>query len=267
MRRFLEQIAAIAFVIGVTYAAPAEAQSPQVQDEAGKADFDNRMADIRRRQSAVPYSDQAARIALLTERATLIAGYHGEESVAHADALQLLAFEYYSEKRWAEDAALRTRALDIRRKLQGDRSSDTLYAVRALAASLAEDGRKPEATKILADVLRAWQGGANLTDAAERTVPRGRTVEGKALGMAAAAHAKLALQGGDAAAALASARIEVPPTSGSEGDDFIRRIEQALSELPEREREIFRLSTMEDLHIRRSPNGSASRFPLCRASC
>src|SRR3546814_18202798 len=81
------------------------------------------------------------------------------------------------------------RSLNIRRKLQGDRASDTLYAVRALAHSLAEDGRKPEATKILADVLGAWQGGATLTDAAERTVPRGRTVEGKALGMAAAAHA------------------------------------------------------------------------------
>src|SRR3546814_13647179 len=83
---------------------------------------------------------------------------------------------YYSEKRWAEDAALRVRALNIRRKLQGDRASDTLYAVRALAHSLAEDGRKPEATKILADVLGAWQGGATLTDAAERPVPRGRTV-------------------------------------------------------------------------------------------
>src|SRR3546814_18857243 len=81
------------------------------------------MADIKRRQSAVPYSDKAARIALLTERATLIAGYHGEESVAHADALQLLALDYYSEKRWAEDAALRVRALNIRRKLQGERKS------------------------------------------------------------------------------------------------------------------------------------------------
>ncbi|MGQ2932729.1 MAG: hypothetical protein ACT6QT_08050 [Sphingopyxis sp.] len=81
------------------------------------------------------------------------------------------------------------------------------YAVRALADSLAEDGRKPEATRILADVLGAWQGGATLTDAAERTVPRGRTVEGKALGMAAAAHAKLALESGDATSALASARI------------------------------------------------------------
>src|SRR3546814_19959225 len=79
-------------------------------------------------------------------------------SVAHADALQLLAFDYYSEKRWAEDAALRVRALNIRRKLQGDRASDTLYAVRALAHSLAEDGRKPEAPKILPDVLGAWQG-------------------------------------------------------------------------------------------------------------
>src|SRR3546814_2556328 len=97
---------------------------------------------IKRRQSAVLYSDKAARIALLTERATLIAGYHGEESVAHADALQLLAFDYYSEKRWAEDAALRVRALNIRRKLQGDRASDTLYAVRALAHSLAEEDRK-----------------------------------------------------------------------------------------------------------------------------
>src|SRR3546814_6831184 len=52
------------------------------------------------------------------------------------------------------------RSLNIRRKLQGDRASDTLYAVCALAHSLAEDGRKPEATKILADVLGAWQGGA-----------------------------------------------------------------------------------------------------------
>lgn len=41
--------------------------------------------------------------------------------------------------------------------------------------------------------------------------------------------------------------IELPPTDGSEGDDYIHRLEQALSELPERQREIFRLSTMEDM--------------------
>lgn len=165
------------------------------------------MTDIKRRQSAIPYSEKAARIALLVERAKLIAEYHGVDSVPHADALQLLAFEYYSEKRWAEDAALRSRALAIRRKLQGDRSSDTLYAVRALAHSLAEDGRRAEAAKILAEVLGAWQGGSTLTDVAEHTVPRGRTVEGKALGMAAAAHARLALDNGDPASALDSARI------------------------------------------------------------
>src|SRR3546814_6820950 len=96
-----------------------------------KADFEKRMADIKRRQSAVLYSDKAARIALLTERATLIAGYHGEESVAHADALQLLAFDYYSEKRWAEDAALRVRALNIRSE---EHTSDLQSLIRISSA-------------------------------------------------------------------------------------------------------------------------------------
>jgi CHAT domain-containing protein len=205
MNRLYGHLAAI--VCAFSLVPPAQAQAPQAQDEDRQADFDKRMADIKRRQSAIPYSEKAARIALLTERAKLVAEYQGEDSVPHADALQLLAFEYYSEKRWAEDVALRARALAIRRKLQGDRSSDTLYAVRALAHSLAEDGRSPEAAKILAEVLGAWQGGSTLTDVAEQTVPRGRTVEGKALGMAAAAHARLALDSGDAASALASARI------------------------------------------------------------
>lgn len=40
---------------------------------------------------------------------------------------------------------------------------------------------------------------------------------------------------------------ELPPISDSEGDEFIHRIEQALSELPARQREIFRLSAMEDM--------------------
>lgn len=207
MRSLFKQLAAIACAISLLHAAPAQAQPPQAQNESRKADFDRRMADVKRRQSTIPYNDKAGRIALLSERADIIAEYHGDDSVAHADALQLLAFEFYSEKRWAEDAALRARALNIRRRLQGDRSSDTLYAVRALSHSLAEDGRNPEAAKILADVLGAWQAGATLTDAAERTVPRGRTVEGKALGMAAAAHAKLALESGDAASALVSARM------------------------------------------------------------
>src|SRR3546814_4399264 len=126
MRRFFGQLSTVACLLRLGYEPPARAQSPQAQDEVRKADFEKRMADIKRRQSAVLYSDKAARIALLTERATLIAGYHGEESVAHADAPQLLAFDYYSEKRWAEDAALRVRALNIRRMLQGDRASDTL---------------------------------------------------------------------------------------------------------------------------------------------
>lgn len=235
MRRFFGQLAAIACVVALTHLPPAQAQSPQVQDEARQADFDKRMADIRRRQSALPYSDKAARIALLTERAKLISEYHGEDSVAHADALQLLAFEYYSEKRWAEDAALRARALDIRRKLQGDRSSDTLHAVRALADSLAEGGRKPEATRILADVLGAWQGGATLADAAERTVPRGRTVEGKALGMAAAAHAKLALESGDAASALASARIAAASSLAYRRGFGVGVLDEQMVELAERD--------------------------------
>lgn len=205
MWRLFGRLAAITCVLSL--ATPVQAQPTQTQEETRKADFDKRMANIRRRQNALSYEDKAARIALLAERAEIIGQYHGEESVAHADALQLLAFEYYSEKRWAEDAALRARALAIRRKIQGDRSSDTLYAVRALAHSLAEDGQKAEAARTLADVLGAWHGGTTLTDAAERTVPRGRTVEGKALGMAAAAHAKLALDSGDAASALASARI------------------------------------------------------------
>lgn len=37
------------------------------------------------------------------------------------------------------------------------------------------------------------------------------------------------------------------PPGGSERDDFIRRFEQALGELPERQREIFRLSVKEEL--------------------
>lgn len=235
MCRFFVQLAAIAWLISLVYEPPAQAQSTQAQAEVRKADFEKGMADIKRRQSAVPYSDKATRITLLTERAKLIAGYHGEDSVAHADALQLLAFEYYSEKRWAEDAALRARALDIRRKLQGDRSGDTLYAVRALADSLAEDGRKSEATKILADVLEAWKGGANLTDAAERTVPRGRTVEGKALGMAAAAHAKLALEGGDAASALASARIAAASSLAYRRGFGVGVLDEQMVELAERD--------------------------------
>lgn len=37
------------------------------------------------------------------------------------------------------------------------------------------------------------------------------------------------------------------PINSSERDDFIRRFEQALSELPERQREIFKLSAKQDL--------------------
>ncbi|MBE1529521.1 CHAT domain-containing protein [Sphingopyxis sp. OAS728] len=220
---------------GLTYAPLVRAQSPQAQDDDRKAEFDKRIADIKRRQSATPYSDKSARIALLTERAGIIAEYHGEESIAHADALQLLAFEYYSEKRWREDAALRTRALAIRRKLQGDRSSDTLYAVRALAHSLAEDGRGPDAVKILADVLAAWPSGTSLTDAAEHNVPRGRTVEGKALGMAAAAHARLAIHGGDAAAALPSARIAAASSLAYRRGFGVGVLDEQMVELAERD--------------------------------
>lgn len=233
MWRLFGRLAAIACVLSL--ATPVQAQPPQAQDETRKADFDKRMADIRRRQSALSYEDKAARIALLTERAKLVAEYHGEDSVAHADALQLLAFEYYSEKRWAEDAALRARALVIRRKIQGDRSSDTLYAVRALAHSLAEDGRKTEAAKALADVLGSWHGGTTLTDAAERTVPRGRTVEGKALGMAAAAHAKLALDNGDAASALASARIAAASSLAYRRGFGVGVLDEQMVELAERD--------------------------------
>lgn len=228
-------LAAITCVMSLAHLTPAIAQLPQVQDDTRKADFDKRMADVKRRQKAISYSDKAGRIALLTERAEIVAGYHGKDSVEYADALQLLAFEFYSEKRWAEDAALRARALDIRRKLQGDRSSDTLYAVRALAHSLAEDGRNPEAATILADVLRAWRGGTALTDAAERSVPRGRTVEGKALGMAAAAHAKLALESGDAASALASARIAAASSLAYRRGFGVGVLDEQMVELAERD--------------------------------
>tara|TARA_R110000850_G_scaffold9272_4_gene34362 strand:+ start:259 stop:507 length:249 start_codon:yes stop_codon:yes gene_type:complete len=44
--------------------------------------------------------------------------------------------------------------------------------------------------------------------------------------------------------------LERSPTNGSERDDFIRRFEQALTELPERQRQIFRLSAKEDLTYR-----------------
>jgi CHAT domain-containing protein len=214
---------------------PANAQLPAPADEARKADFDKRLADIKRRQSAVGYGDKAARIALLTERAKLISDYQGEESVAHADALQLLAFEYYSEERWSEDSALRERALAIRRKLQGDRASDTLYAVRAYADSLANGGRKAEAAKILAEVLGAWHGGTSLAEAAESVVPRGRTVEGKALGMAAATHARLELEGGEAAAALPSARIAAASSLAYRRGFGVGVLDEQMVELAERD--------------------------------
>lgn len=233
MWRSFGQLAAIA--LAITLSSPIQAQPASPQDEARKAEFERRLTDIKRRQGATPYSDKAARIALLTERAKLIAEYHGEESIPHADALQLLAFEHYSEKRWSDDAALRARALVIRRKLQGDRSSDTLYAVRALAHSLAEDGRPQEAAKILADVLGAWPGGGALPDVAERTVPRGRTVEGKALGMAAAAHAKLALESGDAASALTSARIAAASSLAYRRGFGVGVLDEQMVELAERD--------------------------------
>jgi CHAT domain-containing protein len=107
--------------------------------------------------------------------------------------------------------------------------------VRALAHSLAEDGRRSEATKILADVLGAWQVGATLSDAAERTVPRGRTVEGKALGMAAAAHAKLALESGDAALALASARIAAASSLAYRRGFGVGVLDEQMVELAERD--------------------------------
>lgn len=233
MWRSFGQLAAI--TLAITLSSPIQAQPASPQDEARKAEFERRLTDIKRRQGATPYSDKAARIALLTERAKLIAEYHGEESVPHADALQLLAFEYYSEKRWSDDAVLRARALAIRRKLQGDRSSDTLYAARALAHSLVEDGRPQEAAKILADVLGAWPGGGALPDVAERTVPRGRTVEGKALGMAAAAHAKLALESGDAASALTSARIAAASSLAYRRGFGVGVLDEQMVELAERD--------------------------------
>lgn len=235
MRRFFGRLVAIACVIGLAHDSPARAQSPQAQDDVRKTEFDKRMADIKRRQGATPYSDKEGRIALLGERAKLIVDYHGEESLAHADALQLLAFEYYSDKRWAEDAALRTRALAIRRKLEGDRSSDTLYVARALAHSLAEDGRRAEAAAILAEVLGAWRGGANLTETAERHVPRGRTVEGKALGMIAAAHARLALDEGGAALALPSARIAAASSLAYRRGFGVGVLDEQMVELAERD--------------------------------
>src|SRR3546814_1522007 len=61
MRRFFGQRATIACLLSLVYEPPARAQSPQAQDEVRKADFEKRMADIKRRQSAVLYSDKAAR--------------------------------------------------------------------------------------------------------------------------------------------------------------------------------------------------------------
>lgn len=216
-------------------ALPAHAQLPSPPGEARKADFDQRMAEIRRRLSAAGYSDKNARIALLTERAKLVSDYHGEESVAHADALQLLAFEFYSEKRWSEDAALRGRALAIRRKLQGDRASDTLYATRAYADSLANGGRATEAAQILAEVLEAWRGATTLVEAAQGVVPRGRTVEGKALGMAAAAHARLELDRAGARAALPSARIAAASSLAYRRGFGIGVLDEQMVELAERD--------------------------------
>src|SRR3546814_1511859 len=88
MRRFFGQLATIACLLSLVYEPPARAQSPRAQDEVRKADFEKRMPDIKRRQSAVLYSDKASRTALLTERATMIGGDHGEERVDHAEAIQ-----------------------------------------------------------------------------------------------------------------------------------------------------------------------------------
>lgn len=209
MRNIRTIIAAMLAAALLPVASPLRAQAPADQsDPARKADFDRRMADNKQRLRDAGYADKEARIAILADRAKIVAAFYGDDSVEHADALQLLAFEYYSDHRWAEDAALRTRALAIRRRLQGDRASDTLYVARALGQSLAEDGRPKEAAAIVGDVLAAWKHGeTTLAETAERSVPRGRTVEGKALGMLAAGHAELALAAGDPAAAASSARI------------------------------------------------------------
>lgn len=184
------------------------AQQNPAANDTRQADYDRRLADNKQRLRAISYSDPEGRIAILAEREQLVGDFYGQDSVEHADALQLLAFEYYSAKRWAEDAALRARALSIRRKVQGDRSSDTLYAVRSLGQSLENDHRPREAATALGEVLAAWKHGeTSLADAVEHSVPHGRTVEGQALGMASALHARLTLAAGDPTAALSSARI------------------------------------------------------------
>src|SRR3546814_6806414 len=93
MRRFFGQRATIACLLSLVYEPPARAQSPQAQDEVRKADFEKRMADIKRRQSAVLYSDKAARIALLTERA------RSEEHTSELQSLMRISYAVFCLKK------------------------------------------------------------------------------------------------------------------------------------------------------------------------
>src|SRR3546814_13144857 len=79
--------------------APLHAQTPAAQDDARKAAFDQRLAENKQQLRDTPYADKEGRIALLADRAKLTADFFGDESIEHADALQLLAFEYYSARR------------------------------------------------------------------------------------------------------------------------------------------------------------------------
>ena len=177
--------------------------------DAREASFRARLAENKAGYAKLEYADYDGKVASRTERARIFADRYGEKSTEHADALQLLAFEHYAAKRWAEDARVRFQALAIRRALQGDTASDTLYAAYATANSLAEAGRTEEAVKLLDSILAAPGNdySARYGDRAQR-LRVGRTVENKAMGRLRALHARLLMQqDANSAPAAASAKL------------------------------------------------------------
>jgi CHAT domain-containing protein len=193
-----------------TAASEAAAKSASdAERAAAKQELDAKLADLRKKLEPVPYSDTATRAANHRERADLIAGFYGEESVEHAEALQLVGVDYYEAKRWSEAADLYAEALSIRRRVEGNADSDTQRNAQNLATFLDRAGRSDEAIALLREYLSdpATDWSARLAD------PDGRARYGhyaSALyaGWTHATFARLLLaHGGDPAEALRSARI------------------------------------------------------------
>lgn len=222
-RKLCRPFALAPLALALALTATADAQEPgSSESTAGQAAavtggesgspetlFQARLAENKAAYSRLKYGDYEAKVASRTERARIFAERYGEKSIEHADALQLLAFEHYATKRWAEDARIRLQALAIRRNLQGDGASDTLYAAYATAFSLAQSGKREEAVQLLGAILSSPGNdySARYADRAQR-IRLGRTVENKAMGRLRALHARLALeQGGDPRAAATSARL------------------------------------------------------------